>query len=59
MSEPIHNHDELFEFDCCHPCPQCKERGPHSFGDEPYCDLCGSPHEGYFSAVKRMAGGVE
>ena len=50
------DHSDLLDFDCEHPCPACGESGPHHFGDEPYCDMCGKPHEGWFDQIKHMVG---
>lgn len=39
----------------CDPCKACGEVR-HVYGDEPYCENCGLPHEGFFGAIKRMIG---
>lgn len=45
-------HSELGE---CERCPKCGFVN-HFFRDEPYCEWCGKPHEGYFEALKRSFG---
>lgn len=39
----------------CEDCFACGASG-HVFRDEPYCEFCGKPHEGYFDAIKELIG---
>jgi len=37
----------------CETCPKCGYV-KHCYRDEPYCEFCGKPHEGWFNALKEM-----
>ena len=47
-------HSDLLDFDCEHPCPICREVGPHLYREEPYCEMCGKPHDGWYAAIKEL-----
>lgn len=58
VTAPTCNHDDLMDWDCTVQCGSCGKYGPHRFGAEPYCDLCGKPHDEYFSALRDILGEV-
>jgi len=39
----------------CDGCNVC-QRKQHHFIDDPYCDECGKPHDGYFGRLKQILG---
>ena len=48
------DHDNLLDFDCLHPCPNCGASGPHNYSEDAYCDTCGAPHREYYRAIRNL-----